>query len=40
MHLIVQNKSVAIWLKMCQLHLGAAGLGVGCSKLSTEKLGH
>ncbi len=26
MTLMIQNKSVMIWLKMCQLHLGVAGL--------------
>ncbi len=38
MTFLVQNKSVVIWLKMCQLHSGATRLFVGCSKLNTESL--
>jgi len=30
----VQNKSVVIWLKVCQLHLETAGLFVGHSRNS------
>ncbi len=30
------NKSVVIWLKTCQFHLGATGLVVGHYKFSTE----
>ncbi len=36
MTLKIQNRSIVIWLKMFKLHWGAAG----CSKLSTESLGH
>ncbi len=35
---MIQNKSVMIWLKTSQLHLGAAGLAVGRSKRSKESL--
>jgi len=38
MTLMIQNKSVVIWLEMFQHHLRAAGLAVVCSKISTESL--